>query len=275
MHMDNATREPSQRRLRQLLVDLRLRRGLSQSSLAARLGKPQSFVSKYETGERRLDILEFTAICRALEDDPIAVLRALTGGGGTTILDRWDIDAAGLTSLLDANPSLRGMLLGYVAERKLQTMVSGIPGVAFVTKPDDHNRLRKGDLQITYKGEEFRIESKSLQTGTISYDEEGGVWRGKAQVDASDRRTVLLANGQSLQTTLLKRGEFDILAVNCFAFGNGWRFVFAKNQDLPASSYAQYPEEIRSQLIASLVSIEYPPSPPFVEDIRVLLDEMA
>lgn len=273
--MDNATREPSQQQLRKLLVDSRLRRGLSQASLATRLGKPQSFVSKYETGERRLDVVEFATICRALEEDPIAVFRALIGDEQTTVLDQWDIDAAGLTSLLDANPSLRGMLLGYVAERKLQTMIADIPGVSFVAKPDDHNRLRKGDLQITYRGEEFRIESKSLQTSTISYNEEEGIWRGKAQVDASDRRTVLLANGESLQTTLLKRGEFDILAVNCFAFGNGWRFVFAKNQDLPTSSYAQYSEGIRNQLIASLVSIEYPPSSPFVANIRQLLDEMA
>ena len=158
--MDNATKEPSQQQLRKLLVDLRLRRGLSQASLAARLGKPQSFVSKYETGERRLDAIEFATICRALEEDPIAVFRALIGDEQTTVLDQWDIDAVGLTSLLNANPSLRGMLLGYVAERKLQTMIADIPGVSFIAKPDDHNRLRKGDLQITYRGKEFRIESK-------------------------------------------------------------------------------------------------------------------
>jgi transcriptional regulator with XRE-family HTH domain len=40
---------------------------LSQAALAARLKVPQSFVSKVETGERRLDILELRQFCRALE----------------------------------------------------------------------------------------------------------------------------------------------------------------------------------------------------------------
>lgn len=272
--MGRQPKQPDRRQLMKLLVGLCLRRGLSQSALASRLAKPQSFVSKYETGERRLDIIELITVSRALGHDPVSLMQTLAHGEQATILDEWDIDASALTSILVENPGLRGMLMGHVAERKLQMMVREVPGVSLLAKPDDHNRMRKGDLHIAYKGKEFRIESKSLQTNTISYSSEEGVWRGKAQVDASDRRSVLLENGQSLQTTLLKRGEFDILAVNCFAFGNGWRFVFAKNEDLPTSSYAQYPEEVRNQLIASLVSIEYPPRLPFVADIHELLDAM-
>ena len=62
---------------RQLLIDLRVRNGLSQSVLASRIGKPQSFVSKYETGERRLDILEFITICNALESNPLEIMQRL------------------------------------------------------------------------------------------------------------------------------------------------------------------------------------------------------
>lgn len=48
------------------LRDLRLGSGLTQVELAAKLDKPQSFVSKYESGERRLDVLELREICLAL-----------------------------------------------------------------------------------------------------------------------------------------------------------------------------------------------------------------
>ncbi len=54
------------RRLRDLLRTVREEAGLRQADLAARLGKPQSFVSKYESGERRLDFLEVRAVCAAL-----------------------------------------------------------------------------------------------------------------------------------------------------------------------------------------------------------------
>lgn len=49
-----------------MLRDLRRRAGLRQADLADRLGVPQSFVSKYETGERRIDLLELKRICEAL-----------------------------------------------------------------------------------------------------------------------------------------------------------------------------------------------------------------
>jgi transcriptional regulator with XRE-family HTH domain len=49
-----------------LLRELRIRSGLRQSQLAARLDRPQSFVSKYENGLRRLDITELRLVCHAL-----------------------------------------------------------------------------------------------------------------------------------------------------------------------------------------------------------------
>jgi transcriptional regulator with XRE-family HTH domain len=48
------------------LIDARKAKHLSQQELAARPGKPQSFVSKYERGERRLDVIEFLYVARAL-----------------------------------------------------------------------------------------------------------------------------------------------------------------------------------------------------------------
>ena len=53
--------------LAQLLVSLRHEAGLRQVDLAQRLRKPQSFVSKYESGERRLDLVELYSICQVLK----------------------------------------------------------------------------------------------------------------------------------------------------------------------------------------------------------------
>lgn len=45
---------------------IRVDAGLRQADLARKLGKPQSFVSRYESGERRLDVLELRHICKVL-----------------------------------------------------------------------------------------------------------------------------------------------------------------------------------------------------------------
>ncbi len=60
-----------------LLVDFRRKAGLTQIQVAERLGKPQSYVAKYEGGERRVDVVEFLEIARALDADPIRLLRPL------------------------------------------------------------------------------------------------------------------------------------------------------------------------------------------------------
>jgi transcriptional regulator with XRE-family HTH domain len=55
-----------QKSLLALLRRLRIDAGLRQQDLAQRLGKPQPYVSKYESGERRLDVLELREVCVAL-----------------------------------------------------------------------------------------------------------------------------------------------------------------------------------------------------------------
>ena len=48
---------------------------LTQAELAGRLNRPQSFVSKYERGERRLDVVEFGEVARAIGLDPLRFLK--------------------------------------------------------------------------------------------------------------------------------------------------------------------------------------------------------
>jgi len=71
--MPKSKTESMQQTLQELLVSLRTGAGLRQVELAKRLNKPQSFVSKYESGERRLDIIELYAICKALDVTLLAV----------------------------------------------------------------------------------------------------------------------------------------------------------------------------------------------------------
>jgi transcriptional regulator with XRE-family HTH domain len=64
--MDKAIHSAEQRVLSGLLRSYRERAGLRQADVAERLGLPQSFVSKYESGERRLDLIELRQVCQAL-----------------------------------------------------------------------------------------------------------------------------------------------------------------------------------------------------------------
>ncbi len=189
-----------------------------------------------------------------------------------TILDRWDITAEELTQVVDQNPSLRGMVMGYLAELKLEKLWLSPDKVTEVIKHDDHDRKKKGDRVVIYKEREFILESKSLQTATIQRTKQG--WTGKAQVDASDRREVTLPNGSKVTTTCLLKGEFHILAVNTFSFENKWRFAFAKNSDLPLSKYSKYTPYQRKHLLATMVSVTWPPKPPFRDEPFTLMNEL-
>lgn len=64
--MQKSLRTPRQLLLQSLLVEARKATGLTQAELADALGKPQSFVAKYENGERRIDVIEFVDIASAL-----------------------------------------------------------------------------------------------------------------------------------------------------------------------------------------------------------------
>lgn len=63
--------------LLQLLVAARKDAGITQQELSDRLGRPQSFVSKFERGERRLDVVEFLLVSRSIGADPYMLLKAL------------------------------------------------------------------------------------------------------------------------------------------------------------------------------------------------------
>src|SRR5215216_5896325 len=66
-----------QKKLLVLLRGVRVEAGLTQSELASRLGTDQTFVSKYASGERRLDVIELREVCRAIGTDFVTFIRKL------------------------------------------------------------------------------------------------------------------------------------------------------------------------------------------------------
>ncbi len=67
--------------LAELLREARKKSDLTQQEVADRLGKPQSFVAKYENGERRLDVVEFVDIAKVLAIDPGALIQRIIISG--------------------------------------------------------------------------------------------------------------------------------------------------------------------------------------------------
>lgn len=72
--MERSRFSADEKALRRLLRDRRTRIGLRQVDLAKQLGTHQSFVSKYESGERLLTFVETVNVCEALDLDPLILL---------------------------------------------------------------------------------------------------------------------------------------------------------------------------------------------------------
>ena len=75
--MRQVRRSPLEDVLRRLLVARREACGMTQVELAAALHRPQSYVSKVERGERRLEVVEFIEYARALGASPEALIASL------------------------------------------------------------------------------------------------------------------------------------------------------------------------------------------------------
>ena len=61
-----------------MLIQAREAAGLNQRDLSAKMSRPQSYVSKYERGERRLDFVEFLEVAEALGIDPVDFIEKLS-----------------------------------------------------------------------------------------------------------------------------------------------------------------------------------------------------
>lgn len=73
--MQKSLKSDEYERLVKFLAAVRRGTGMRQQALAKKLGRPQSFVAKYEGGERRIDVIEFITIARALGADPLKLFK--------------------------------------------------------------------------------------------------------------------------------------------------------------------------------------------------------
>jgi len=79
--MEKSTHTAEYRALRAELRSARERAGFSQRELAARLNVPHSWVAKVESGERRIDLVEFCWFAKACAFDPLSILERLMRNG--------------------------------------------------------------------------------------------------------------------------------------------------------------------------------------------------
>jgi transcriptional regulator with XRE-family HTH domain len=72
--LEKTLRSTRHRALIDLLVERREAAGLTQAELARKLGEYQSFVARLESGQRRIDVVEFLQLAETLSFDPLAAL---------------------------------------------------------------------------------------------------------------------------------------------------------------------------------------------------------
>jgi hypothetical protein len=188
------------------------------------------------------------------------------------LIEDWGITLDELNHILASRPSLRGIIIGFVAEYKLANIWFSDPRMKGLERYDNHDRTRPGDFGFLYKGLPISVQVKSLQTNSVRRTETGFV--GTFQCDASDKRAIVLPNKESVETTCLAVGGFDLLAVNLFEFGQGWRFGFAKNADLPRTKSSKYAAHQCQYLLATSIRITWPLKAPFYEEPFAVLNEI-
>lgn len=192
-----------------------------------------------------------------------------------TIIDA--VPPEDLIASIKRAPSLRGMILGYIAEEMFEKYLPAqYPEIhaRHIQKHDDHDRtLNKSDRTVSYGGRMFGIQLKSIQTNSICRNMETGLLQADVQNDASDARTITLPNGSQVITTCYARGEYDILAVPLFPFTGTWEYAYKRNRDCRTCTSKKYSEEDAKYLISTTEKITWPLSDCWHTNILELLDD--
>lgn len=172
-------------------------------------------------------------------------------------------------------PSLRGMILGYIAEHMFERHVPGRYPVILshhIEHHDDHDRTaNKSDRTITFGGRRYGVQLKSIQTNSIARNLATDVLQATVQNDGSDSRIVVFEDGSSVKTVCYKRGDYDILAVPLFPLTGTWEFAYKLNASCEPSRHRTYSEYQRSFLLSTLEKICWPLSNEWSTDLMTFL----
>ena len=199
---------------------------------------------------------------------------------------QWELDPAEFNRIVHENSNALSAIFGYVAEERLREMfLEDDPRVQNVRSPQDQDADDKGDWAFSYRGEQMKIEVKSLQTHTIERadtaqsklgeENEPVQWKAGFHLKgSSDQRTVEYES-EEYSTTLMNVAEsdVDVIAVNLYQIEKEWRFAFLKVEDLPRSK-GNYPDGLRGQLARSQITLTLPLREPFVDEPYELMDEI-
>jgi hypothetical protein len=186
-------------------------------------------------------------------------------------IEHW-ADLPTLIKVITETPSLRGIVMGNVAEAKFEMLVlRALAGADSISKDDDHTKS-KSDRRFQLGGREYTIQLKSIQTNSL--EDRGGRLLARVQNDASDKRKITLPTGKVIETTCYLIGEYDILAVPLYPFTGNWSdFAYRRNRDLSRSTSRKYSTEEQGCLLATTERISWPLDPPWTTDLVSLLDK--
>ncbi|TKX45169.1 hypothetical protein [Halorubrum sp. ARQ200] len=170
----------------------------------------------------------------------------------------WGLSPDEFNEIFNNNENVYSALFGYLSEKRVtERYFRNNEKITNLQSPRDHDTSKKGDIIFDYKGEEIIIEVKSLDTqpGDIQItDDMNGErkYMGTVQMRESDYIERTLQTGETIETSLIEIGLFDILAVNMFEYFDEYKFMFARSEDLTRS-------DVHPRLIASSPEAKYPP----------------
>ena len=183
-----------------------------------------------------------------------------------TIIDA--IPPEDLVTAIKRAPSLRGMILGYIAEEMFSRHVLSSATFSDERKHDDHNReANKADRDFLYRGNRISVQLKSVQTNSIVWRQDLNKLHGGVQNDGSDKRDVRLPAGEVVSTTNYRIGDYDILAVPLFPFTGDWQFAYLLNSECRKTTSNKYTAEQQGFLLSTMEDITYPLTPPWSSDL--------